>query len=413
MQSFYRMKNVIQHYPWGSTELIPGLLGIENRNKEPYAELWMGVHSRGPSKVFVEGRPVELEKEIARHPGELIGREAQDRFGDTLPFLFKVLAAARPLSIQAHPNREQAQEGFERENREGIPVDAPHRNYRDRNHKPEVLCALTHFTALCGFRTPEEVAENFNALKSIPAANMEGIIAPLLHPGDKPPLEGFFHALMEADEEVQSSLIEAALSWAEQGGSVEAALIRKFHSYFGNDIGVLSPLYLNVVNLAPGQALYQPAGVLHAYVEGMGVELMANSDNVLRGGLTSKHVDVPELMRVLDFSPRRPDIIDPQQVESGREQYPVPIDEFALLRLSADTDIQAVLQRRSSLEIGVCTKGNFALQIEDHGNSSRPQRRKRSIGKGESFVIPYGVQSYTLSGSGEIYFATVPRQGGG
>jgi mannose-6-phosphate isomerase len=208
---------------------------------------------------------------------------------------------------------------------------------------------------------------------------------------------------------VQSELISAALSWAEQASSVEAALIRKFHAYFGDDIGVLSPLYLNVVNLTPGQALYQPAGVLHAYVEGMGVELMANSDNVLRGGLTGKHVDVPELMRVLDFSPRSPDIIEPRQVESGRERYSVPINEFALLRLAADAETRASLPQRSSLEIGICTKGNFALEIDERGGGVGSRHRKRYIGKGESFVIPYNVPSYTLSGSGEIYFATVPR----
>jgi mannose-6-phosphate isomerase len=213
---------------------------------------------------------------------------------------------------------------------------------------------------------------------------------------------------MEAEEDVQKGLIEAALDWAEEASSVEGALIRKFHSYFGDDIGVLSPLYLNVVNLPPGHALFQPAGVLHAYVEGMGVELMANSDNVLRGGLTTKHVDVPELMRVLDFTPRSPDIITPELAESGRERYPVPIDEFVLLRLSSDTNQKVTLDRRSSLEIGICTKGNFSLQIDAREDGSSPRNRKRYIGQGESFVIPYGVSSYTLSGTGEIYFATVP-----
>jgi mannose-6-phosphate isomerase len=138
---------------------------------------------------------------------------------------------------------------------------------------------------------------------------------------------------------------------------------------------------------------------------------MANSDNVLRGGLTSKHVDVPELMHVLDFEPRKPDIIDPEEVASGRERYPVPIDEFALLRLASDTNYRAVLERRSSLEIAICTKGSFALEIDEAEGSSSPHRRKRYIGQGESFVVPYGVEAYSLSGSGEIYFATVPEAG--
>ena len=413
MQFFYRMKNIIQHYPWGSTELIPGLLGIENRNKDPYAELWMGVHPRGPSKVFVGGSPVNLEDEIAREPQRLIGADPEERFGPTLPFLFKVLAAARPLSIQAHPNKQQAQEGFEREEREGIPIDAFHRNYRDKNHKPEVLCALTHFTALCGFRRPEKVKEHFEALASQREEAKRAIIAPLAGDGDTPPLEGFFHALMEAEKDVQKALIEAALAWAEEAGSVEGALIRKFYGFFGEDIGVLSPLYLNVVNLIPGQALYQPAGVLHAYVEGMGVELMANSDNVLRGGLTSKHVDVPELLQVLDFTPRQPDIIDPKRTTSGRERYPVPIDEFSMLRLSSDTNTTVTLNQRSSIEIGICTKGNFSLRIDDPQADSSLHSRNRSIGQGENFVIPYGLSSYTLEGSGEIYFATVPSAGDG
>jgi mannose-6-phosphate isomerase len=219
------------------------------------------------------------------------------------------------------------------------------------------------------------------------------------------------------DEETEE-LVRALTEWARKDESPEASLVRRFYDLHGVDRGVAAPLYLNVLTLEEGEALFQPAGVLHAYVEGMGVELMANSDNVLRGGLTKKHVDVEELLGLLSFSPRRPDVIQPQEVSPGIEEYPVPIDEFLLRRVrpSRTSSPEGVeLENRSSLDIGICVSGN--ARILDSGAKSDAKSGANTegdggslldVGKGESFVVPYAMGGYRISGDAVIYMATIP-----
>jgi len=432
-KQLFKLENLIQHYPWGSAALIPELLGIQNKPGTPYAEMWMGSHPRGPSKLVISEeneKRMDLKSAVEESPSDFLGPEA-DRFSEGLPFLFKVLAAAQPLSIQAHPSRRQAQEGFDREEAAGIPIDASERNYRDKNHKPEIICALTPFTALCGFRSAAEIDAWYSYIGSSLEDNLfKSIYEEKIAPADAPGtideaewLKVFFENIMNLAEKDQTELIELLYTWATSASRQQAStqqstkeeastqqkaakLVVTFYEQHGVNVGVHAPLYLNVVKLSPGDALYQPAGVLHAYVAGMGVELMANSDNVLRGGLTQKHVDVPELLRVISFEPRPADILRGEKNESHLRRYPVPIDEFELLQIEAEETTSQRRQERTSLEIGICTKGDFEI-FSESGNSSL------HIVRGESFIAPYGAGNYTFSGRGELYLATIPPEEGG
>jgi mannose-6-phosphate isomerase len=334
-RELYLLKNPVKHYPWGSPAWIPEMLGINNGAAEPWAELWMGAHPASPSMLRVQGTEKSLGQLIAADPIRYLGKEWAA--AGTLPFLFKLLAAARPLSIQAHPGKEQARQGWLRENALGIPPDAPERNYRDDNHKPEIICALSPFTALCGFRPPMEISSLLSMFLANAPFSLQSGLAPLWAAGEGAvlSLRGFLKNLFAIPAKLRKELTSYALSAPaspEFHGELWA-LIRSFAELYPEDPGILSPLYLNLLHLEPGEAVYLPAGILHAYVEGFGVELMANSDNVLRGGLSSKHVDVEELMKILYFHPFLPEPLKPPDrgpSSSGVFSYPSPCKEFSL-----------------------------------------------------------------------------------
>jgi mannose-6-phosphate isomerase len=338
-RGLYLLKNPVKHYPWGSPRWIPDLLGIDNGGGEPWAELWMGAHPASPSALCVQGTEKSLGQLIAADPLRYLGEEWAA--GGTLPFLFKLLAASRPLSIQAHPGKEQARQGWLRENEQGIPLDAPERNYRDDNHKPEIICALSPFTALCGFRPPAEIGILLSRFFAGAPSSLQSGLAPLqtaltnMGEGALSALRSFLRALFAIPPVLRTELTRYARSippFPEAGGELWA-LIRSFAELYPEDPGILSPLYLNLLRLRPGEALYLPAGILHAYVEGFGVELMANSDNVLRGGLSSKHIDVEELMKILYFHPFMPELLKPGDTLPGFPRiftYPSPCREFSL-----------------------------------------------------------------------------------
>ncbi|MDR0877649.1 MAG: mannose-6-phosphate isomerase, class I [Treponema sp.] len=343
MSDIFRLTNQIKHYDWGSPDFIPRLLGVDGGGT-PWAELWMGVHNAGPSETEFRGKKIPLINLIADNPPRALGKEAAKKFGG-LPFLFKLLAAAKPLSIQAHPNSVQAKEGWERENRAGIPIDSPGRNYKDSNHKPEIICALSPFTAMCGFQTPQEILHGLGLLSAgAPSSLREGLMplmTALKNKSETTALRGFLAALFAMPQNISGELsayiITAAGDRAKgQGGAGEGDRLKhaaRFAELYPGDPSVISPFYLNLIELKAGEAIGLPAGVLHAYIQGFGAELMANSDNVLRGGLTPKHVDVPELLRILDFSPHRPKIISPMPdggLPPAFFTYPGSFDEFSL-----------------------------------------------------------------------------------
>ncbi|NUP19924.1 MAG: mannose-6-phosphate isomerase, class I, partial [Streptomyces sp.] len=285
-----RLDNTVRPYAWGSTTAIPQLLGIEPTG-EPQAEMWMGAHPGAPSRT-ARGTLVEV---IDADPERELGATAVAKFGPRLPFLLKILAAGAPLSLQVHPNLAQAKEGYEDEERRGIPVAAGHRNYKDANHKPELICALTEFDGLCGFRDPLQAAD---ALDGLGVDSLKPYVDLLhAHPEDAA-LREVLTAILTADpDEMARTVADAAAACTRLGG--DYARYADIAHHFPGDPGVIAAMLLNHVRLQPGEALFLGAGIPHAYLNGLGVEIMANSDNVLRCGLTPKHVDVPELLRVV------------------------------------------------------------------------------------------------------------------
>lgn len=318
-----RLTGSIQNYAWGSTSLLAGLRG-QTPSGDPEAEIWYGAHP-GAGTFFDEGS--SLLAEIEADPSDVLGAGMVDRFGPKLPFLLKLLAAGSPLSIQAHPSIEQARVGFAAEEAAGIDRASPNRSFRDDNHKPELICALTPFEALVGFR-PVDATLNFFESLGFTALN-----ARLRDGGPKGVVEGVLDPArwqMEAIEiiELVVGLVGACEHYDGEWAS-EAALLRRLDAQYPGDPGIIVAALLNYLTLEPGQALYLGAGNMHAYVGGLGVEIMANSDNVLRGGLTPKHIDVPNLLDVV-----LPDTVTPELVEVDDDgNYLTPAPEFTLRRL--------------------------------------------------------------------------------
>jgi len=400
MRNISLLKNTVQNYDWGSTKAIPQLLGIQNPAQEPMAELWMGAHPKAPSKVNFEGKWLPLTEIIRKNPQDVLGPEVARKFHNHLPYLFKVLAAAKPLSIQAHPDLKLARAGFECENRQHIPLDAGNRNYRDDNHKPECICALTPFWAMCAFR---DLAEIVSLMERICPVELKGEIARLKVEPDSRGLKRFFTSLMTMEAQHQSRVINEALHNAHRryAEAPEFEWMSRLSNGYPDDIGILSPLLLNLVHLAPGQALYLPAGELHAYLEGTGIELMANSDNVLRGGLTPKHVDVPELLKVLNFRPRQIEIQEAQKRGATEGRYQSFAEEFVLSVISISAGHFYEQSNLASVEILLCTAGRAS--VEDGGN-----RQPLTIEKGDSIIIPAAANGYIIRGTAVFYKAAVP-----
>ncbi len=398
MNRIVTLKNPILDYSWGSRTAIADLLGQPCPSDGPQAELWMGAHPKAPSTLLWEDRTVALSELISRYPKDVLGPDAAKRFNGRLPYLFKVLAADQPLSIQAHPDRNQARKGYERENALGIPLDAPHRNYRDDNHKPECICALTPFWGLNGFRRIEDMLDYFRRL-AVSCLDPE---LELLQTGNLP---GFFESLMTMGD-LRKRRVTAEVGDLARTAEADDPVFRWISSLdraYPSDIGILSPILLNLVCLRPGQAMFLGSGELHAYLEGTGVELMANSDNVLRGGLTPKHVDVPELLRVVNFEERRIDILKPAPVGPTERRYPCRAEEFDLSVVDVAEGNPHRSRKKRSVEILLCTAGRLRV-IEEND-------RERVVKKGASFLVPAAAPPYRIEGAGTLYKAAVPLSG--
>jgi mannose-6-phosphate isomerase len=393
------LDNVIQPYAWGSRTALAELMGRPSPSPTPEAELWMGAHPGAPSRVQRGGAPASLLEVIRQAPERELGAAITRRFGAELPFLLKVLAAGAPLSLQTHPSLAQAREGFARENAQGVPLSAPHRNYKDANHKPELLCALTPFDALCGFRRADETLELFDAL-AVPA--LEPLLSPLREEADAAGVRRMFEALMTLPRGERGPLVGMTVAACAQRAARSAPYaeemrwaVRLAEQYPG-DPGVLGALMLNLVRLAPGEAIYLPAGNLHAYLEGVGVEIMANSDNVLRGGCTPKHVDVPELLRVLDFRCGPIPPMRAQPAQGGEEVYATPTEEFRLSRIPLAPGTPVRPERRGA-EILLCIEGRARI-ASDSGTLELP--------RGGSAFVSASDAAYALEGEGVVFRAT-------
>ncbi|WP_432174274.1 mannose-6-phosphate isomerase, class I [Streptomyces sp. Tue6028] len=379
-----RLDNTIRPYAWGSTTAIARLLGVEPTG-EPQAEMWMGAHPGAPSRT---GRG-PLNEVVGEDPERELGRAAVARFGPRLPFLLKILAAGAPLSLQVHPDLEQAREGFEDEERRGVPIAAPHRNYKDANHKPELICALTEFDGLCGFRAPAEAAD---LLAGLDVDSLKPYVDLLhAHPEDAA-LREVLTAVLSADPDEMAHTVTETAAACDRLGGAYAPYADLAHHYPG-DPGVIAAMLLNYVQLQPGEALFLGAGVPHAYLNGLGVEIMANSDNVLRCGLTPKHVDVPELLRIVRFEATDPGVLRPEASPDGEEVYATPIDEFRLSRyVLAEGAVPHDLTRETP-QILLCTAGTaLAGHI--------------ALAPGQSVFVPAGEKA-EVSGNGTIFRATV------
>ena len=400
----YEIDNVLRPYAWGSTTAIAGLLG-RPESGGPEAELWIGAHPDSPSVATrPDGTTVPLDALIAEDPGHFLGDASVAAFGPRLPFLTKVLAAAKPLSLQVHPSLEQARAGFARENGEGVPADALNRNYRDDNHKPEMIFALTPFDALCGFREPAKSRDVFLHLAGCLELSGSGVptvltdvIDDLSQDDEGAALRSAFERLIAGGDGVAEAtkiVVEALASGAPMAPyQPELATVLSLNGEYPGDPGVLISLLLNRLSLEPGEAVYLPAGNVHAYLHGLGVEVMASSDNVLRGGLTPKFVDVPELLKTVVFESVGVPMLRAGVSELGQELYQPPFREFQLQRIELLPDGGPVPLAQSGAAVVIVTAGSVYL------DSPKGDLR---LGRGGSAFLPAAdapVNVHPVSGS--------------
>jgi mannose-6-phosphate isomerase len=381
MTKVYKLDNQIKNYEWGSSCLIPQFLGMKDYKQMPYAEMWMGTHSGAPSQIADLNKPNSDKKKYLK---ELSG---------DLPFLFKLIAVEKQLSIQAHPNKEQAVEGYRQEEEAGLALNAPRRNYKDANHKPEILCALSPFTLLAGFRENEQIKSSLESFV-IMFPQLKEIIVPLIKAVNTGSLAVFFRIIFNLSnperEYINDIILEKEIF--ENSGVISQEqwkLVREFASQYPGDPAILSPLYLNLIALEPGQAIYVPPGILHSYSKGFGVELMAASDNVLRSGLTPKYIDIPQLMSIVDYRPYMPEIITPDS--SSWFCYQTACKEFILALMRGGSGSENIFPAKGPA-ICIVTEGELAAD-------------GINIKKGESFFIPAGEESIVLKGNYSLFAA--------
>jgi mannose-6-phosphate isomerase len=413
------LHGVVQHYDWGGHNFIPDLLSVENATRRPFAELWIGAHAKAPSLADVDGGQEPLDRLIAEAPDAILGQAANARFGGRLPYLFKILDVHKMLSIQAHPTLAQARRGFARENAEGISLEASRRNYKDDNHKPEIGVALTEFWMLHGFQPLEQIAQTFRETPEL-GALMPGFPERLLavghnHEARRGLLRELYSTVMtmsqqQVDESLNALLDQLKTKAVTDKNSADFWALRAAENFplpgGHRDRGIFSIYLLNLVHLLPGQGTYQPAGVLHAYLEGVNVELMANSDNVLRGGLTAKHVDVPELLNILTFEGGTPNVFGGEIVSIQERVYRTPAEEFELSRIGL---------AQNSRYAGDAAYGPKALLVL-HGSATLTSAGQRtSLRHGSIAFVPCGTQ-FVMETRAEdlvVFQAGVPRHARG
>jgi mannose-6-phosphate isomerase len=405
----------IQPYAWGSRYAIAAVQGRDVPAGGPEAELWVGAHPAAPSRLVSDGR--SLADVVAADPAGTLG--PAERFG-RLPFLMKLLAADQPLSLQVHPDADQARAGFDAEEAAGVPLDAPHRNYKDPYHKPEMLVALTDFDVLCGFRDPSVSAL---VLDRLGVADLDPVVAALRTATGPTTADGLRTAvthLLTLPDDRRATVVGEAVAAATKlaarfatvtgaddpagsadlpadAGARSYALLAMLGERYPGDAGTLVALLLNHVRLRPGDAVFAPAGYLHAYLRGVGVELMAASDNVLRGGMTPKHVDVPELLELLEFEAGDPPRLTAEQRGPGLRSWPSKVDEFALSHVRVGGAHPEVLLPAPGPRLLLPLAGRL---IADDGTAPV------TLTPGDAAFVPAGRPEVHLTGFGELYQAT-------
>lgn len=382
-QSMYKLKGIVQHYSWGGQEFIPQLLGLENEEQKPFAEYWLGAHPNHPSTIICNNEERKLNEFISEE-------EIPD-----LPYLLKILDVRQMLSIQVHPDKASAEKGFEEENRKGIPANASHRNYKDDNHKPELMVALSDFWLLHGFKNEKELNGVLNEV-----AEFDGLKEVFANRGYKALYEKVMTMPQEEVNQTLEPLIDKIVTSYRKNKLQKAdpnfwaaRAYETFCKEYDVDRGIFSIYFFNLLNLKRGEGIYQPAGLPHAYLEGQNVEIMANSDNVLRAGLTDKHIDISELMKHIKFEATEPDII---KSRGEHLRFAPPVNEFELheLHVSSTQQIQTSVN-----EIWLLLEGSMKLKDQE-------------IRRGESvyFALPGKIQIEPI-GPVVLFRAIVPDGG--
>jgi len=388
-----KLKNPILNYEWGSKTDIPEMSGISPDNK-PQAEMWMGAHIKASSEVLIENNWIPLIDLLKKSPVEILGQKNSEKFLNEFPFLFKILAAQKPLSIQSHPDLKQAKIGFEKENIKNILIDDFKRSYKDSNHKPELICALKPFTVLIGFRPLDQIISNLSFLSK---TSLKNKFENLKQNKNKQSLKILYQSLMTLSNNDKYQILDIIKQDLNLNTSLEWKWVNILYDHYNNDLGIISPLYLNLITLNPGQALYVPSGELHAYLNGLGIELMANSDNVLRGGLTKKFIDIDELLSILTYRYGNLNIIEPVMKNNCEFVYKTEAEEFELSVIKIDND--DYYNNIRNIQILFCIKGNAII----YEKNEVPIK----ITKGDSLIVSASSSSYIIKGNATIYKASV------
>jgi mannose-6-phosphate isomerase len=400
LQSIYKLKGKVQHYSWGGDQFIPQLLQIENKDQDPFAEYWLGAHPNHSSTMEVNGEVTPLNLFIQQNKVKALGSEITEKFG-ALPYLLKVLDVKQMLSIQVHPSKPSAEVGYAAENAIGIPVTAPHRNYKDENHKPELMVALSDFWLLHGFKPVDALKE---VLSAVPDFDF------LLQEFEEGGYQALYEKVMLMEQEEVNQILELEVSRVlplykngELLKSQEEFWVARAAETFCKDgqydRGIFSIYLFNLVHLKEGEGIYQPAQMPHAYLEGQNVEIMANSDNVLRAGLTDKHIDVPELMKHVRFEETIPTILGAHAHQQEEIQFTTPAPEFELYQYLLQNGRQEL--QAYSAEILLVMQGKAIIKGEGV---------ELTLSRGEAAFICAGT-SYSIipDGSAEIFRAAVPQ----
>lgn len=386
------LTGTVQHFAWGDRTEIPRILGIEP-DGQPWAEYWLGSHHAGPSS-FDDEPGLTLAAYLAEHPEE-VGKRHRKKFGPRLPYLLKILSASGPLSLQVHPTREQAIAGFAKESLLGLELDDPERSYKDDWPKPEAIVALTPFEGLLGFRDPLETAWLFEQLGV--TGELNSVIGPLRDRAEPLALQEVFLDVLtiRRRRHLVDLVLARAVEFLDADGELGlfARTAVEIDEHFPGDPGILAALLLNRFHLEPGEMVALEAGVMHSYLRGTAVEVMAASDNVVRGGLTRKHIDVDGLLGLVNFVQRPPTILTPEGDE-GLYRYPTEFPEFELWLLEPTGETQLELPREDSGRIALVTDGHFTLRGES----------EQQLTRGEAVFVPAG-EHVVVSGVGQLFMA--------
>lgn len=396
-KNLFKLNNIIQNYIWGSKTSIQELFDIENLNQDPQAEIWMGAHPNGCSQVLVNDNPVLLSEFINTNKSAVLSLDTAEKFGE-LPYLFKVLAAGNALSIQVHPNKQEAEIGYKKEDELGIDRKAANRNYRDPNHKPELVYALTPYQAMNGFRVFDDILSLFSQVTSgSQMPYVQSLLNNFQHNVSSSGLQDFFTGILSLDDSEKQQSIDALIIFANdhKNNDVEDdifTLIVELAKTYPNDIGLFSPLILNVLTLNPGEAMYLDARTPHAYLKGTALEIMANSDNVLRAGLTSKYIDVDELVSCTLFEEKLTSSLRLLPLVRGNKQsYAISVPDFEFDCFT-----------KANNEVIQVNSAEIVFAIECDVMVSHDSGESLMLKKGESVFIPAYAKEYRLSSKGRI-----------